>query len=64
MRAPLQLCFPLVESVVHYSQYRGNMPILVGQTEPCEAEKVAREDAETSESTRSAHMVGIHCCLH
>ena len=50
--------------VVHYSQYRGNMPILVGQTEPCEAEKVAREDAETSESTRSAHMVGIHCCLH
>ena len=40
------------------------MPILVGQTEPCEAEKVAREDVETSESTRSAHMVGIHCCLH
>lgn len=36
-----------------------NMPILVGQTEPCEAEKVAREDAETSESTRSVHMVGI-----
>ena len=35
------------------------MPILVGPTEPCEAENVAGEDAETSESTRSAHMICI-----
>lgn len=47
-----------VDSVVHYrASYRGNMPILVGQTEPCEAENVTGEDAETSESTRSALII-------
>ena len=49
-----------VNSVVHYrASYRGNMPILVGQTEPCEAENVTGEDAETSESTRSVLIICI-----